>query len=145
MREGKDILSLQYGGGAAKGMGTVGGVAGLQLGKRRGMSDICWHPDQVSIGIGSRFDRPKAGQLVTASEDDESPIIMLWDLRNTRAPERVSNMPGGYVDRERYLAVITKVFSRCHGVDRMRISCCHVERITGRFVGTRRRGRSLEK
>lgn len=29
-------------------------------------------------------------RLITSSEDDESPIIMLWDLRNTRAPERVS-------------------------------------------------------
>lgn len=38
---------MQYGGGAAKGMGTVGAVAGLQMGKRRGMSDVCWHPEQV--------------------------------------------------------------------------------------------------
>ena len=48
----------------------------LQMGKRRGMSDVCWHPDQAT-------------RLITASEDDESPIIMLWDLRNTRAPERI--------------------------------------------------------
>jgi hypothetical protein len=26
---------------------------------------------------------------VTASEDDSSPIIMVWDLRNARAPEKV--------------------------------------------------------
>nr|KIR47276.1 protein transporter SEC31 [Cryptococcus bacillisporus CA1280] len=69
LKAGKEIVSLQYGGGAAKGMETVGGVAGLQMGKRRGMSD--------------------ATRLITASEDDESPIIMLWDLRNTRAPERI--------------------------------------------------------
>lgn len=43
----KEIVSLQYGGGAAKGMDTVGAVAGLQMGKRRGMSDVCWHPEQV--------------------------------------------------------------------------------------------------
>ena len=32
----------------------------------------------------------KATRLITSSEDDDSPVIMLWDLRNTRAPERVS-------------------------------------------------------
>ena len=26
---------------------------------------------------------------MTASEDDSSPIIMVWDLRNARAPEKV--------------------------------------------------------
>ncbi|OXG53532.1 protein transporter SEC31 [Cryptococcus neoformans] len=76
LKAGKEIVSLQYGGGAAKGMETVGGVAGLQMGKRRGMSDVCWHPEQAT-------------RLITASEDDESPIIMLWDLRNTRAPEKI--------------------------------------------------------
>ena len=55
VKAGKEISSLQYGGGAAKGMGTVGGVAGLQLGKRRGMSDVCWHPDQVSRKSWVRF------------------------------------------------------------------------------------------
>ena len=44
----KEIASLQYGGGAAKGMDNVGGQMGLQMGKRRGMSDVCWHPEQVS-------------------------------------------------------------------------------------------------
>ncbi|WWC86651.1 uncharacterized protein L201_001528 [Kwoniella dendrophila CBS 6074] len=76
LKAGKEIVSLQYGGGAAKGMETVGGVAGLQMGKRRGMSDVCWHPESAT-------------RLITASEDDESPIIMLWDLRNTRAPEKL--------------------------------------------------------
>ncbi|WVQ75849.1 hypothetical protein IAR50_005482 [Cryptococcus sp. DSM 104548] len=72
----KEIVSLQYGGGAAKGMETVGGIAGLQMGKRRGMSDVVWHPENPT-------------RLITSSEDDESPIIMLWDLRNTRAPEKI--------------------------------------------------------
>lgn len=31
----------------------------------------------------------QATRLVTASEDDMSPIIMVWDLRNARAPEKV--------------------------------------------------------
>ncbi|WWD21730.1 hypothetical protein CI109_106217 [Kwoniella shandongensis] len=79
LKAGKEIVSLQYGGGAAKGMETVGGVAGLQMGKRRGMSDVCWHPEQAT-------------RLITSSEDDESPIIMLWDLRNTRAPEKDADL-----------------------------------------------------
>ena len=29
---------------------------------------------------------------MTASEDDSSPIIMIWDLRNARAPEKVSGI-----------------------------------------------------
>ncbi|KAF8878677.1 hypothetical protein CPB84DRAFT_1852312 [Gymnopilus junonius] len=28
-------------------------------------------------------------RLVTASEDDSSPVIMVWDLRNARAPEKI--------------------------------------------------------
>ncbi|KAI9636109.1 uncharacterized protein MKK02DRAFT_25129 [Dioszegia hungarica] len=68
LKAGKEIVSLQYGGGAAKG-GAVAGMAGLQVGARRGMSDPT--------------------RLITASEDDDSPIIMLWDLRNTRAPEKI--------------------------------------------------------
>lgn len=31
----------------------------------------------------------QATRLVTASEDDLSPVIMVWDLRNARAPEKV--------------------------------------------------------
>lgn len=75
LRATKEIVSLQYGGGAAKGE-TAHGMAALQMGKRRGMSDVCWHPDSPT-------------RLITSSEDDDSPIIMLWDLRNTRAPERI--------------------------------------------------------
>jgi len=48
LKAGKEIVSLQYGGGAAKGRDAVAGGAGLQVGKRRGMSDVCWHPEQVS-------------------------------------------------------------------------------------------------
>ena len=31
----------------------------------------------------------QATRLVTSSEDDSSPVIMVWDLRNARAPEKV--------------------------------------------------------
>ncbi|KAF8629447.1 hypothetical protein AX15_003441 [Amanita polypyramis BW_CC] len=40
------------------------------------MSDIAWHPDNAT-------------RVVTGSEDDTSPIIMVWDLRNARAPEKI--------------------------------------------------------
>lgn len=61
LRGKREVVALAYGGG-----GSSGG----------GMSDIKWHPDNAT-------------RLVTASEDDQSPIIMLWDLRNARAPEKV--------------------------------------------------------
>lgn len=50
----KEIVSLQYGGGAAKGSDVVAGAAGLQMGKRRGMSDVCWHPESVSRSEGDK-------------------------------------------------------------------------------------------
>ncbi|ORX35923.1 hypothetical protein BD324DRAFT_629551 [Kockovaella imperatae] len=74
VRAQKEMVSLQFGGGAAKGMEA--GRMDLQMGKRRGMSDVCWHPEQAT-------------RLVTACEDDDSPVVMLWDMRNTRAPERI--------------------------------------------------------
>jgi protein transport protein SEC31 len=40
------------------------------------MSDIAWHPDNAT-------------RLVTCSEDDLSPVVMVWDLRNARAPEKL--------------------------------------------------------
>lgn len=49
LRTSKEIASMQYGGGAAKGMDARASAAGLQMGKRRGMSDVCWHPDQVGL------------------------------------------------------------------------------------------------
>lgn len=61
LRGKREVVALAYGGGGASG---------------GGMSDIKWHPDNPT-------------RLVTASEDDQSPIIMLWDLRNARAPEKV--------------------------------------------------------
>ncbi|KAF7340251.1 Nucleoporin-interacting protein [Mycena venus] len=61
LRGKREVVALAYGGG-----GSSGG----------GMSDIKWHPDNPT-------------RLVTASEDDQSPIIMLWDLRNARAPEKI--------------------------------------------------------
>ncbi|GAB1525797.1 protein transport protein S31 [Rhizoctonia solani] len=74
LRGKREVVALQYGGGG----GPVGGPgAGPGVGSvRRGMSDVAWHPDNAT-------------RLITASEDDSQPVIMLWDLRNARAPERI--------------------------------------------------------
>ncbi|TIB65666.1 hypothetical protein E3P78_00539 [Wallemia ichthyophaga] len=79
LRHKKEVVGISYGGGA----GTMGGpfansTAITQQG-RRGISSVAWHPDNAT-------------RLVTASEDDTSPVIMLWDLRNARAPEKI--LPG---------------------------------------------------
>ncbi|KAI0243831.1 protein transport protein S31 [Massospora cicadina] len=42
----------------------------------RGVTAVAWNPDSAT-------------QLVTASEDDNNPVVMLWDLRNANAPEKV--------------------------------------------------------
>ncbi|KAK7038871.1 protein transport protein S31 [Paramarasmius palmivorus] len=77
LRGKREVVALAYGGGA----GTLAGQMnvtgnGMAAGGRRGMSAIAWHPDNAT-------------RLVTASEDDSSPIIMVWDLRNARAPEKI--------------------------------------------------------
>ncbi|KAI9061594.1 WD40 repeat-like protein [Trametes sanguinea] len=78
LRGKREVAALAYGGGAgtlAGGMPGYGGP-GFAMGGRRGMSDVAWHPDNAT-------------RLVTSSEDDASPVIMVWDLRNARAPEKI--------------------------------------------------------
>ncbi|SPO28737.1 probable Protein transport protein SEC31 [Ustilago trichophora] len=74
----REVVALQYGGGAGTAGGSLGfnAAGALAAGGRRGMSAVAWHPDTPT-------------RLVTASEDDSSPVIMLWDLRNSRAPEKI--------------------------------------------------------
>ncbi|KAK0477770.1 hypothetical protein IW261DRAFT_1551835 [Armillaria novae-zelandiae] len=76
LRGKREVVALAYGGGAGTLAGQVSATNGLAVGGRRGMSAIAWHPDNAT-------------RLVTASEDDSSPIIMVWDLRNARAPEKI--------------------------------------------------------
>ncbi|OCH86016.1 hypothetical protein OBBRIDRAFT_783955 [Obba rivulosa] len=78
LRGKREVAALAYGGGAGTLAGAMQGFggAGMQVGGRRGMSDVAWHPDNAT-------------RLVTSSEDDTSPIIMVWDLRNARAPEKI--------------------------------------------------------
>ncbi|KAF9527633.1 hypothetical protein CPB83DRAFT_815128 [Crepidotus variabilis] len=76
LRGKREVVALAYGGGAGTLAGQTGAGLGMAVGGRRGMSDIAWHPDNAT-------------RVVTASEDDSSPIIMVWDLRNARAPEKI--------------------------------------------------------
>ncbi|KAI5791674.1 hypothetical protein DFH27DRAFT_570045 [Peziza echinospora] len=43
---------------------------------RRAVSAVAWHPENAT-------------KLITASPDDSNPVIMVWDLRNSNAPERI--------------------------------------------------------
>ncbi|KAG6820187.1 hypothetical protein H0H93_004180 [Arthromyces matolae] len=76
LRGKREVVALAYGGGAGTLSGQGAGGNGLAMGGRRGMSDIAWHPDNAT-------------RLLTASEDDSSPVILVWDLRNARAPEKI--------------------------------------------------------
>ncbi|ORZ03860.1 hypothetical protein BCR43DRAFT_451486 [Syncephalastrum racemosum] len=49
-------------------------VGGMGSG-RRGISSVAWHPDIAT-------------QIVTGSEDDNNPVITLWDLRHAHSPEK---------------------------------------------------------
>ncbi|KAI5121114.1 hypothetical protein M0805_002787 [Coniferiporia weirii] len=69
LRNKREVVALAYG-GASQGLNVMG------AGSRKGMSDVAWHPDNAT-------------RLVTSSEDDASPVVMVWDLRNARAPEKI--------------------------------------------------------
>ncbi|CAO1624180.1 unnamed protein product [Parajaminaea phylloscopi] len=75
----RDIVGLTYGGGAGTASASAsainGAAAAAPIG-RAAMSAIAWHPDNPT-------------RLVTASDDDASPVVLLWDLRNARAPEKI--------------------------------------------------------
>jgi protein transport protein SEC31 len=96
LRGKREVVALAYGGGAGTLASQSGAGVGMAVGGRRGMSDIAWHPDNVgyfSCPLLFRYSPVfQATRLVTASEDDSSPIIMMWDLRNARAPEKVSEL-----------------------------------------------------
>ncbi|CCO37890.1 hypothetical protein BN14_12050 [Rhizoctonia solani AG-1 IB] len=74
LRGKREVVALQYGGGGGPvgGPGPGSGAGGV----RRGASDVAWHPENAT-------------RLITASEDDSQSVIMLCDLRNARAPERI--------------------------------------------------------
>ena len=57
------------------------------------MGDVTWHPDNVSCvrctPNSISLTPKKATRLVTSSEDDNSPIFIVWDFRNAQVPEKV--------------------------------------------------------
>ncbi|KAJ1817616.1 protein transport protein S31 [Coemansia sp. RSA 2675] len=69
LRSRREVISL----------GSVGAIG--QGSSRPGISAAEWNPQSAT-------------QLVTASSDDSSPVVMLWDLRNAQAPS--STLAGGH-------------------------------------------------
>ncbi|KAG5518360.1 hypothetical protein PMAC_003157 [Pneumocystis sp. 'macacae'] len=61
LRAKKAVVNLQFPG--------IGGG-------KKGMSSVIWHPEFAT-------------KIVTASEDDTIPVVLMWDLRNSHAPEKV--------------------------------------------------------
>uniref|UniRef100_A0A060TIW1 Protein transport protein SEC31 n=1 Tax=Blastobotrys adeninivorans TaxID=409370 RepID=A0A060TIW1_BLAAD len=62
LKSKREVLHLHYSGSASS--------------TRSPVSSVAWHPDNST-------------KLVTASVDDHSPVVLLWDLRNANAPERI--------------------------------------------------------
>ena len=68
---GMNPAAMNGGGGPQAGYGMPWGAQG-----KRSVSCVQWHPDNPT-------------KLVTASDDDSNPVILLWDLRNWKEPERI--------------------------------------------------------
>ena len=49
LRGRREVIALAYGGGNIGGSGGLGGARGVGIGGGRGVSDVAWHPDNVSI------------------------------------------------------------------------------------------------
>ncbi|CAG8581830.1 14518_t:CDS:10 [Ambispora leptoticha] len=81
LKNKREVMHLSYSGptaniGTPYGMGTLNVAGALGGGGRRGTTSVAWNPDVAT-------------QLITASEDDNNPVIVMWDLRNAHAPEKV--------------------------------------------------------
>ncbi|KAG0147287.1 hypothetical protein CROQUDRAFT_91729 [Cronartium quercuum f. sp. fusiforme G11] len=88
-QKGREVATLSYSGSVNQmpgyGQSQPGMMGGPQYGAQwmgppggrpGSVSSVVWHPENPT-------------KLATASEDDGSPIVLVWDLRNARAPERV--------------------------------------------------------
>lgn len=62
LKNRKEVIHLSY---------TIPGINGHSP-----VSSIAWHPDNSTT-------------LITASSNETSPVILLWDLRNANAPQKV--------------------------------------------------------
>ncbi|KAG2049877.1 WD40 repeat-like protein [Suillus hirtellus] len=79
LRGKREVVALAYSGGVGTLSGQSGIGSGMAVGSRRG---IIMPRELTGVSI-------QATRLVTASEDDLSPVIMIWDLRNAHAPEKI--------------------------------------------------------
>lgn len=88
-QKGREVATLNYSGSvnqmptfAQQQPGMMGGPQygpqwmGPANGRSGSVSSVVWHPENPT-------------KLVTSSDDDTSPIVLVWDLRNARAPERI--------------------------------------------------------
>ncbi|KAG0209185.1 protein transport protein S31 [Mortierella sp. GBA30] len=74
LKSKREVLTLSYPGASVGGMGSMGNLG--QMGaSRRGITAIAWNPDVAT-------------QIITATEDDNNPVILVWDLRYAHAPEK---------------------------------------------------------
>lgn len=65
LRQKREVLSLAYGGGAATGMQGAGrgmGFGNMQVGSKRGMSSVVWHPNNVSFNKRCQWRRREADE-----------------------------------------------------------------------------------
>ncbi|KAF9439350.1 protein transport protein S31 [Entomortierella beljakovae] len=70
LKSKREVLTLS----AAASMGSMNNLG--QMGaSRRGITAIAWNPDVAT-------------QIITATEDDNNPVIQVWDLRYAHAPEK---------------------------------------------------------
>ncbi|CAG8781927.1 9143_t:CDS:2, partial [Cetraspora pellucida] len=79
LKNKREVMHLSYAGATASlaggyGMGSMNMATGLGVG-RRGITAVAWNPDMAT-------------QIITASEDDNNPVIVVWDVRNAHAPEK---------------------------------------------------------
>ncbi|KAF9386751.1 protein transport protein S31 [Mortierella sp. AD011] len=78
LKSKREVLTLSYPGASVGGMGSMGNLG--QMGaSRRGITAIAWNPDVAT-------------QIITATEDDNNPVILVWDLRYAHAPEKDSDL-----------------------------------------------------
>lgn len=88
-QKGREVATLSYAGSVNQmptyGQPQPGMMGGHQYGNQwmgaaggrpGSVSAVVWHPENPT-------------KLVTSSDDDTSPIVLVWDLRNARAPERI--------------------------------------------------------
>ncbi|PVV02965.1 hypothetical protein BB560_002564, partial [Smittium megazygosporum] len=70
LRNRREVITLSY--ASQMGLDMNAGINSV----RSGVSAVSWNPSSAT-------------QLVTSLNDDQSPVILLWDLRNANAPSKI--------------------------------------------------------